>query len=395
MSRRASTAPRSRPPGSACGVSKEDRHARQNLFSGSTEGRAADRRRGDREAGAGAEGAARAPRAAVLPRRGRQRRQLRPRGQRFPQAVRHRGVRADRQRVGAHRAHQRRGLGDDLRRLDPHQPRRRERRGVRLLRRRRESGEERQPQHRRRAEGSEGARHEDLRRGWPRWRLHEEGRRLRDRRADGGRQPRHAAHRSISGGGVALPRLASGPPANSNEVVSRRAVFLDRDGVINAAIVRDGKPYAPLSLDEMRILDGVPQALAQLRAAGYLNVLVTNQPDVANGKTTRAVVEQMHSRLVQELPIDAVKVCFHDDADNCGCRKPKPGMLLEAARELGIDMAKSYLVGDRWRDVAAAQAAGCKALFIDYSYRERQPDLPYVRVKSLPDAAAFITRNDR
>ncbi len=177
--------------------------------------------------------------------------------------------------------------------------------------------------------------------------------------------------------------------------MSRRAVFLDRDGVINAAIVRDGKPYAPLSQDEMRILDGVPQALAQLRAAGYLNVLVTNQPDVANGKTTRAVVEQMHSRLVQELPIDAVKVCFHDDADNCACRKPKPGMLLEAARELGIDMAKSYLVGDRWRDVAAAQAAGCKALFIDYSYRERQPDLPYVRVKSLPDAAAFITRNDR
>jgi len=177
--------------------------------------------------------------------------------------------------------------------------------------------------------------------------------------------------------------------------VSRRAVFLDRDGVINAAIVRDGKPYAPLSQDEMRILDGVPQALAQLRAAGYLNVLVTNQPDVANGKTTRAVVEQMHSRLVQELPIDAVKVCFHDDADNCACRKPKPGMLLEAARELGIDMAKSYLVGDRWRDVGAAQAAGCNALFIDYSYRERRPDQPYVAVKSLAEAAAFIARTDR
>src|SRR5258706_16008247 len=113
----------------------------------------------------------------------------------------------------------------------------------------------------------------------------------------------------------------------------------------------------------MRILDGVPQALAQLRAAGYLNVLVTNQPDVANGKTTRAVVEQMHSRLVQELPIDAVKGGFHDDADNWACRKPKPGMLLEAARELGIDMGKSYLVGDRGGHGGAAQAAGGNPLF--------------------------------
>jgi len=175
----------------------------------------------------------------------------------------------------------------------------------------------------------------------------------------------------------------------------RRAVFLDRDGVINAAIVRDGKPYAPRSLDGLEILPGVPEALERLRAAGFLTVIVTNQPDVAMGKAKRSDVEVMHAWLLKKLPIDAVKVCFHADSDHCACRKPKPGMLLDAARELDIDLTRSYLVGDRWRDVAAAQAAGCQALFIDCQYREKQPDKPYVAVKSLPDAAGFIVWADR
>lgn len=178
-------------------------------------------------------------------------------------------------------------------------------------------------------------------------------------------------------------------------MVKRRAVFLDRDGVLNASLVSRGKPYAPRTLAEFELLPGVPEALARLRAAGFLNVVVTNQPDVATGKAEREDVEAIHAHLLKNLPIDAVKACFHTDGDGCECRKPKPGMLLEAARELGIDLAASFMVGDRWRDVAAAHAAGCKALFIDYKYKEAQPDQPFVEVKSLPEAAAYIVRADR
>jgi len=174
---------------------------------------------------------------------------------------------------------------------------------------------------------------------------------------------------------------------------ARRAVFLDRDGVLNRAFVRAGRPYPPQALEELEILPGVPEALAQLRAAGFLNVVVTNQPDVGAGRQRREIVEAMHAELRRRLPIDLVKVCYHTDADDCACRKPKPGMLLEAARELGINLAASAIVGDRWRDVAAGQAAGCKAYFVEYGYAEKQPDKPYVAVKSLPEATAIILRS--
>ncbi len=170
----------------------------------------------------------------------------------------------------------------------------------------------------------------------------------------------------------------------------KRAVFLDRDGVINRAVVRGGKPYPPDSLEELEILPGVAEALARLRAAGFVNVIVTNQPDVATGRQRREVVEAMHEFLLSHLPVDAVKVCYHVDADNCACRKPRPGMLLDAASELGIDLASSFMVGDRWRDVTAGQAAGCKCFFLDCGYEEKQPENPYVAVKSLVEAGDLI-----
>ncbi|HUL90796.1 MAG TPA: HAD family hydrolase [Burkholderiales bacterium] len=170
----------------------------------------------------------------------------------------------------------------------------------------------------------------------------------------------------------------------------RRAVFLDRDGVINQSVVRDGKPYPPDSPAEMRIIAGVQESLASLRDAGFLNIVVTNQPDVATGRQNVATVEAMHRRLREELALDDIKVCYHRDADGCDCRKPKPGMLLQAARELGIDLARSFMVGDRWRDVAAGQAAGCTSFFVDYGYREKRPDPPYITVKSLAEAGSSI-----
>ncbi len=175
----------------------------------------------------------------------------------------------------------------------------------------------------------------------------------------------------------------------------RRAVFLDRDGVLNRAFVREGKPYPPQSLAELEILPRVAQSLDRSRAAGYLNIVVTNQPDVATGRQSRRVVEEMHALLGAKLAIDAFKVCFHVDSDQCVCRKPKPGMLLEAASELGIDIGQSFMVGDRWRDVAAGQAAGCRTCyFVDFGYMEKRPEKPYVPVKSLPDALALILQSD-
>lgn len=176
---------------------------------------------------------------------------------------------------------------------------------------------------------------------------------------------------------------------------ARRAVFLDRDGVINRSVVRNGKPYPPDSVDSMEILPGVAEALSSLRGAGYLNIVVTNQPDVATGKQTRVEVEAIHARMRRDLAIDDIRVCYHVDSDNCACRKPRPGMLVEAAREHAISLAESHLVGDRWRDIEAGQAAGCRTnFFIDYGYAEKRPDPPFVSVKSLVDAARHILDAD-
>lgn len=176
---------------------------------------------------------------------------------------------------------------------------------------------------------------------------------------------------------------------------ARRAVFLDRDGVINRAVVRGGKPYPPASLDELEILPGVGEALERLRAAGLLNIVVTNQPDVGTGAQRRDVVEEIHARLKASLALDDIRICYHTDADGCACRKPKPGMLLEAAREHGVHLAASYMVGDRWRDVAAGQAAGCACYFIDHGYLEARPAAPFVSVESLLDAAQHILSSGR
>ena len=174
-----------------------------------------------------------------------------------------------------------------------------------------------------------------------------------------------------------------------NERTSR-AVFLDRDGVINRGIIRDGKPYPPQTLEELEVLPGVAEALSRMHDAGFLLIVATNQPDVARGKQTREMVEAMHEQLADELPIDAFFACYHDEGDGCDCRKPKPGMLLEAARAYDIDLARSYMIGDRWRDTGCGQNAGCTAIFLDFGYSERQPVPPFVRVGSMGEAADFI-----
>jgi len=169
-----------------------------------------------------------------------------------------------------------------------------------------------------------------------------------------------------------------------------RAVFLDRDGVINRAHVREGKPYPPSGWAEIEILPDVPQALMTLRRAGFLLIVVTNQPDVARGTTSREAVEEINKHLALHLAIDEFYTCFHDTQDGCECRKPQPGSLLAAARKYTIDLGSSYMVGDRWKDIEAGRRAGCKTIFIDYGYTEKQPESVDYRVSSLLDAAHII-----
>jgi D-glycero-D-manno-heptose 1,7-bisphosphate phosphatase len=155
-----------------------------------------------------------------------------------------------------------------------------------------------------------------------------------------------------------------------------RAVFLDRDGVLNRALVRNGKPYPPAGMDDLEILEDAVGGCARLRAAGFLLIGATNQPDVARGTVKRADVDALNAAVAAACGLHSIRVCPHDDADGCACRKPKPGLLLDAARELGIDLASSFMVGDRWRDVEAGAAAGCRTVFVDRGYDERRPPTP-------------------
>lgn len=153
----------------------------------------------------------------------------------------------------------------------------------------------------------------------------------------------------------------------------RPAAFLDRDGVINAACVRAGRPHPPATVADLVILPGVAEACRRLRAEGLLVLVATNQPDIARGTTAAHEVARIHEVLLDRLAIDAVLVCPHDDADGCQCRKPRPGLLLDAADRWGIDLSRSTMVGDRWRDIDAGHAAGVATVFIDRGYDERRP----------------------
>ena len=167
-----------------------------------------------------------------------------------------------------------------------------------------------------------------------------------------------------------------------SESAKRKAVFLDRDGVINNAVIRDGKPYPPSGLDEVTINEGVVSSLRALHDMGYLLVVVTNQPDVSRKRITRESVESINNFLKENLPLDEIKVCYHDNHDQCDCRKPKPGQLLEAAKQYNIDLTNSFMVGDRWSDVEAGKRAGCKTIFIDNGYIEKKPDKPDFTIKT-------------
>ncbi len=168
----------------------------------------------------------------------------------------------------------------------------------------------------------------------------------------------------------------------------KRAVFLDRDGVINRVRVEGGKPLSPRRFEDFQFLPGIEIFAQQLKEAGFLRVVVTNQPDLVRGRLEKSELEKMHRLVRRRLGVEAIYACFHDDGDNCDCRKPKPGLLIKAAREWEIDLPQSFFLGDTWRDMEAGKGAGCATILLDAPYnREARGDY---RVDGLPRALEII-----
>jgi D-glycero-D-manno-heptose 1,7-bisphosphate phosphatase len=176
--------------------------------------------------------------------------------------------------------------------------------------------------------------------------------------------------------------------------MQRKAVFLDRDGVLNSAIIKNNKPYPPSSLNELYIPDDVPRALAALKSAGFMLIGATNQPDVARGTTPQSLVEAINKKIIQICALDEMRVCYHDDKDQCECRKPLPGLLISAANDHAIDLGNSIMIGDRWKDIEAGQRAGCKTIWINQNYAEKSPEKsPDFTATALREAAEWILQN--
>ena len=166
-----------------------------------------------------------------------------------------------------------------------------------------------------------------------------------------------------------------------------RAVFLDRDGVINRALVRDGHPFSPSSVGEFEWVAGIQGVVRELYSAGFWLFCVTNQPDVGRGLQDIAVVEALHKMVKDEIPVEKIYACYHDGVSDCSCRKPKPGLILQAVADFEIDLKESWLVGDRWKDIDAGNAAGCQTVFLDYRYDESlrsSPDHVITDIRELP-----------
>lgn len=180
----------------------------------------------------------------------------------------------------------------------------------------------------------------------------------------------------------------------SSSSAQRPAVFLDRDGTLNVQVVRDGKPYPPATVEEFRLFPDACAACRALTQAGYVLVVATNQPDVGRGTQSRETVEAMHATLRRAIPeIATVEVCYDPGRGEASRRrKPEPGMIHDAAETLGLDLSRSWMVGDRWRDIDCGKRAGLRTVFIDFGYAEELREKPDFIVRSLGEAARVIVQ---
>ena len=175
-----------------------------------------------------------------------------------------------------------------------------------------------------------------------------------------------------------------------------KAVFLDRDGVLTIPEFRDGRSYAVRRLEDFHFYPGAAEAVATLKAAGFLVVVVTNQPDVGAGFVSQELVEAMHARLRGEIAVDDIEVCYETRDAGSSRRKPEPGMLLDAAEKWNLNLKECFMVGDREGDVIAGRKVGCTTIFIDLGYSgENRPTEQAVTVGSLVEAVEWILREER
>ncbi|MDD4974651.1 MAG: HAD family hydrolase [Bacteriovorax sp.] len=171
---------------------------------------------------------------------------------------------------------------------------------------------------------------------------------------------------------------------------NKKAIFLDRDGVINKLVMTNGKGRAPYTLEDFDLFPGVEEACRKLKDSNFLTIVVTNQPDVARGWVERASVELINNKIRELLPIDDIKICFHTNIDNCLCRKPAPGMLLEAALDWEINLKESFMIGDRYGDIAAGVSAGCRTILVGPGDTQGSYPDPTYKVSSLIEAVLVI-----
>jgi len=171
----------------------------------------------------------------------------------------------------------------------------------------------------------------------------------------------------------------------------KRALFLDRDGVLNIPILRGGRTYAPVQFSDFQLYEDVIPTLHEVKNRGYLLVLITNQPDLSKGLLAPEELHRMHQFLQEKIPFDSLEVCPHQDSDDCECRKPKPGMILRAAKQLSIDLSQSIVIGDRWRDILAGKTAGCKtALKIVEDFTDDRQETPDWTIFQLQEILKYL-----
>ena len=168
-------------------------------------------------------------------------------------------------------------------------------------------------------------------------------------------------------------------------MVTDKAIFLDRDGIINRAVVLDRKPYAATRLKEVFVVEGIKDLIKRWHDENYLVIVLSNQPDIANHVVSKSKVDKINNYLKSQVLFDDVFVCPHNDKDNCDCRKPKTGLFMQAVQKYPINFSKSYVIGDRWRDIESGNAVGCKTIFVDYDYNEKKPENPDIIVKKVSD----------
>lgn len=175
----------------------------------------------------------------------------------------------------------------------------------------------------------------------------------------------------------------------------RRAVFFDRDGVINRAIIVDGKPKSPKLINELFIYNEAIELIKMVRNLDLVPIIITNQPEIARGNITLDQANAINDYILRVTQVERVYMCPHDDADSCQCRKPKPGLLKEASKELGINLKTSYCIGDRWRDIEAGLSVGTKTIWIDRGYIEPEPNYFDLKISSLKEAGDFIRNSNK